>query len=72
LTCDHLVTYEISPETDELTRLTVVHDVTDAPLAAAMISAAADAKLVEGAGGWAFVLSDLKSLLETGHGLHGA
>lgn len=52
-----------------LTSLTVTHDVTDAPITAAMI--AGDADLGEGGGGWAWILSDLKTLLETGGSLEG-
>jgi uncharacterized protein YndB with AHSA1/START domain len=65
------LTWEIDEESEGLCRLTVTHDVTDAPVAAAMISPAAGEKIVEGGGGWAFVLSDLKSLLETGSPLAG-
>jgi uncharacterized protein YndB with AHSA1/START domain len=62
------VTYELSAEGDELTRVTVTHDVTGAPVHASQI-VPGDSKLHEGGGGWAFVLSDLKSLLESGHAL---
>ena len=58
------LTYEIEPLDGGVTRLTVVHDLEGAPLLAAMVAGEHDA---EGAGGgWAWVLSDLKSLLETG------
>ena len=44
-------------------KLTVTHELTDAPATAAMVSGSLD----EGAGGcWAWILSDLKSLVETG------
>ena len=44
-------------------KLTVTHDLAGAPATATMVSGAAD----EGAGGgWAWILSDLKSLVETG------
>ncbi len=44
-------------------KLTVTHELTDAPATAAMVSGS----LEEGAGGgWAWILSDLKSLVETG------
>jgi uncharacterized protein YndB with AHSA1/START domain len=60
------VTWEIEPITDAVCRLTVVHDVTDAPIHASLISG----EQLQGAGGgWPFVLSDLKSLLETGSSL---
>jgi uncharacterized protein YndB with AHSA1/START domain len=60
-----VLTYEIHPETDKLTRLTIIHDVTDTPQVAEMITGA-HGPVGEGGGGWAWVLSDLKSLLETG------
>ena len=63
----HEVTWDIHPEHGGVTRLTVTHDVTDAPLAAAMLEGSAD--LGEGGGGWAWILSGLKTLLETGGGL---
>ena len=58
------VTWDLHAEHGGVTRLTVTHDVTDAPIAAAMIEGSAD--LGEGGGGWAWILSDLKTLLETG------
>ncbi len=58
------VTWEIRAEGDNLCRLTVTHDVTDAPVMAGTITA--DGALQEGGGGWAWILSDLKTLLETG------
>ena len=48
-----------------LTKLTVVHDVTGAPLTATMISGQDE----QAGGGWAWILSDLKTLLETGSSL---
>jgi len=58
--------WEIDEETDSLCSLTVTHDVTGAPFHGAATSGIAHGKLNEGGGGWPFVLSDLKSLLETG------
>jgi len=58
------VTWELSPEDGGITRLTVTHDVTDAPIAAAMIEGST--KLAEGGGGWNWILSGLKTVLETG------
>jgi uncharacterized protein YndB with AHSA1/START domain len=56
------LTYEIREGQNGVTSLTVTHDVHDAPQTAAQV-----AGTVEGAGGgWAEVLSDLKTLLETG------
>ena len=58
------VTWDVHQEEDGITRLTVEHDVTGAPLMADMIEGGE--RLGEGGGGWAWILSDLKSLLETG------
>ena len=61
------LTYELAqePARDGVTRLTLVHELEGAPLTAAMVSG----QVEEAGGGWAFVLSDLKSLLETGSGV---
>lgn len=49
-------------------RLTVTHELPEAPMTAAMVAGSDE----EGAGGgWAWVLSDLKSLVETGSGFSG-
>lgn len=59
------LTYTISEKANGVCCLTVTHDLTGAPATAAMV-----AGTVEGAGGgWAEVISDLKSLLETGTSL---
>jgi uncharacterized protein YndB with AHSA1/START domain len=58
------VTWEIEPEGDALTKLTVTHDVTGAPIMEHMIQG--DGPLGEGGGGWPWILSDLKTLLESG------
>jgi uncharacterized protein YndB with AHSA1/START domain len=61
------VTFEISEGDGGVCRLTVTHELEDAPETAEMVAGAQ-----EGAGGgWAFVLSDLKTLLETGESLPG-
>jgi uncharacterized protein YndB with AHSA1/START domain len=58
------LTYEIAEIPGGVSRLTVTHELEHAPALAAMVSGAGEA---EGAGGgWSWVLSDLKSLLETG------
>ncbi len=44
----------------------MTHDVTGASQAGAMIAADADVWLEQGGGGWAWILSDLKSLRESG------
>jgi uncharacterized protein YndB with AHSA1/START domain len=61
------LTYEIEPGDGGLTKLTVVHDVAGAPSTAAMVSGALED--TGAGGGWAWVLSDLKTLLETGSSL---
>jgi uncharacterized protein YndB with AHSA1/START domain len=64
------VTYEIGqPGEDGVTRLTVTHDLTDAPNLAALVRGDSES---EGAGGgWSWILSDLKTLLETGKAFQG-
>ena len=62
------LTWEIEADNDSITRLTVTHELTGAPLAAAMV-AGGEAKLAEGGGGWPWILSDLKTVLESGTGL---
>jgi uncharacterized protein YndB with AHSA1/START domain len=56
------MTYEIEPGKDGVTKLTLTHDVTGAPGAAGIT----DGSVVEAGGGLPWVLSDLKTLLETG------
>jgi uncharacterized protein YndB with AHSA1/START domain len=47
-------------------RLTVIHELEGAPIMAAMVAS----KFSEqGTGGWAWILSDMKSLLETGRSM---
>lgn len=58
------LTYDITPQDGGITRLTVTHDLTNAPLNASMV--AGDGEDQGAGGGWAWVLSDLKSLVETG------
>jgi uncharacterized protein YndB with AHSA1/START domain len=58
------LTWELDEEQPGVTRLTVTHDVANAPHVAAATTN--DAKLHEGGGGWAWILSDLKTFLETG------
>jgi uncharacterized protein YndB with AHSA1/START domain len=58
------LTWEIKPGKGGVTRLSVIHDLSGAPKLAAMIDGELDD---QGAGGgWSWVLSDLKTLLETG------
>jgi uncharacterized protein YndB with AHSA1/START domain len=61
------LTYEISEVKGGVSKLTVIHDLEGAPTLALLVSGANEA---EGAGGgWPWVLSDIKSLLETGQPL---
>ncbi|HEU0214479.1 MAG TPA: SRPBCC family protein [Jiangellaceae bacterium] len=63
------LTYEINERPDGVSSLTVTHELDDAPETAAMVGGAHED---QGAGGgWSEVLSDLKSLLETGRPLVG-
>jgi len=64
------VTYEISERNGGVSRLTVTHELSGAPMLAAMVSGHGEE---QGAGGgWNFILSALKTLLETGQPmLHG-
>jgi uncharacterized protein YndB with AHSA1/START domain len=58
------LTYEIRENQGGVCTLTITHDVTGAPMVGGMVSGAGDAD--RGGGGWPWILSDLKSLLETG------
>jgi uncharacterized protein YndB with AHSA1/START domain len=63
------LTYEIEPLEDGVCKLTLVHELENAPRTAAILRGDFES---EGAGGgWAWVLSDLKTLLETGERLSG-
>ena len=59
------LTYDIEEDDGGVTRLTVTHEVEGAPVTAAQVGITG-ARMQEGGGGWAMILSDLKSLLETG------
>jgi uncharacterized protein YndB with AHSA1/START domain len=57
------VTWEIEKVAAGFSRLRVTHELEGAPIMAGMVSS----KFSEqGTGGWAWILSDMKSLLETG------
>jgi uncharacterized protein YndB with AHSA1/START domain len=58
------VTYDIQDRKGGLTRLTVTHELEGAPKLAVLMSGGMED--TGAGGGWSFVLSDLKSLLETG------
>ena len=63
------LTYEIADQGDRGVKLTIVHELERAPKLAALVGGEHEA---EGAGGgWPWVLSDLKTLLETGSRLSG-
>jgi uncharacterized protein YndB with AHSA1/START domain len=57
------VTWEIDPTEAGFCRLTVTHEMNNAPIMAAATIAPFNTR---GGGGWNYILSDLKSLLETG------
>ena len=57
------VTWEIEKVAPSFCRLTVVHELEGAPIMASMVAS----KFSEmGTGGWAWILNDMKSVLETG------
>jgi uncharacterized protein YndB with AHSA1/START domain len=59
------LTYEIAAKAGGVSCLTVSHDLEGAPNTATMVAGAVDGA----GGGWAEVISDLKTLLETGSAL---
>ena len=60
------VTWEIEPMAAGFCRLSVTHELEGAPVMAGMVAS----KFSEmGGGGWAWILSDLKSVLETGRSM---
>jgi uncharacterized protein YndB with AHSA1/START domain len=59
------VTWEIDPQDGGTTRLTVTHELDDAPKTAAQVTG----EFQDAGGGWNWILSDLKTLLETGKSL---
>ncbi len=58
------LTYDIKEGARGVTTLTIVHDLENAPGLAVLVAGGLED--TGAGGGWAFVLSDLKSLLETG------
>lgn len=57
------ITWEIEPTASGFSRLSVTHELDNAPTMAFMVSN----KFSEmGTGGWSWILSDLKSVIETG------
>ena len=63
------LTWQIEEMTPGVSKLTVTHELEGAPRLAALMRG--DQEPEGAGGGWAEVLSDLKTLLETGHGLRG-
>jgi uncharacterized protein YndB with AHSA1/START domain len=59
-----LLTFEITDHLNGQCTVTVTHDTTGAPCVARMVPGGGNP--AQGGGGWPWVLSDLKSLLETG------
>ena len=65
------LTYDIAEDDGGLTRLTVTHELENAPIHAAQIASLGDTRIYEGGGGWPLILSGLKTLLETGEPMMG-
>ena len=63
------VTWDIEEDDGGVTRLTVTHELENAPMTAEQVTSTA--RLHEGGGGWALILSDLKTLVETGSAFAG-
>jgi uncharacterized protein YndB with AHSA1/START domain len=63
-----VVTYLIEPDDNGLTRLTVLNESNNSPVTMMFLAGAQD-RLGEGGGGYPFIISDLKTLLETGKSL---
>jgi uncharacterized protein YndB with AHSA1/START domain len=61
------VTWEIDEQAPGINRLTVTHELEGAPASLTLVSGATS----DAGGGWSWILSDLKSLLETGQALAG-
>jgi uncharacterized protein YndB with AHSA1/START domain len=59
------LTWELRDLDNGMTELTVTHELEDAPATNAITSG----QVQEAGGGWAFILSDLKTLLETGRAM---
>ena len=64
-----LVTWLIEPEHDDgLTKLTVINEANGSPITMGFL-AGSSGQLSDGGGGYPFIISDLKTLLETGTSL---
>jgi uncharacterized protein YndB with AHSA1/START domain len=62
-----ILTWELEEAQPGVTKVTVSHELEGAPRVAALVTGS----VPEAGGGWPFVLSDLKTLLETGSPLAG-
>jgi uncharacterized protein YndB with AHSA1/START domain len=62
------VTWDLWAVADGVTKVTVTHDVTDAPVTAGMVHGEGEAE-GNGGGGWDQILSALKTVIETGEPL---
>jgi uncharacterized protein YndB with AHSA1/START domain len=62
------ITHDIVPTEAGFCRVTITHEVANAPRIARAITSRFDTR---GGGGWGWVLSDLKTLLETGKSMAG-
>ena len=62
------LTWEIAERQGGLTKLTVIHELEGAPQLALLVSGAQEE--FGAGGGWSWILSDLKTLLETGKGFN--
>jgi uncharacterized protein YndB with AHSA1/START domain len=63
------LTWEIADAGNGVTALTVTHELEGAPQTAKQVAGTVD--IASGGGGWSWILSDLKTLLETGKALGG-
>ena len=61
------LSFELEPGEGGVTKLTLTHELEGAPTVATLVSGA----MANTGGGWPFVVSDLKTLLETGKPLAG-
>ena len=63
------LTFDIAPSASGVSTVTITHAVAGAPMVAGMVSGGGDPQ--KGGGGWPWILSDLKTLLETGKRMAG-
>ena len=63
------LTWEIDEAGDGVTKLTVTHELDGAPRTATMVAGSFEGE--GGGGGWSWILSDMKTLLETGQSFTG-